>query len=188
MNRSLEQTKIAKRYVYSLFDAIEAKKDQATAAKDIADLGAMIAASTELQNFISTPIASLDDQKAGMMNLAKKAKFSVAVTNLLSVLADNRRLNVLPAIVSEAEKYQATQSGTVPVAVATARKLSATDQKKIGADIKAVLGKDVVMQAYVDESLIGGMVVQVESTLIDGSVKTKLEKLERQMTRGNAAA
>jgi F-type H+-transporting ATPase subunit delta len=96
-------------------------------------------------------------------------------------MAKNRRLSVLPTIVRETESYLAKQSGTVPVAVATARKLNAADQKKIGADIKAVLGKEILMQAYVDESLIGGMVVQVESTLIDGSIKSKLDKLERDL-------
>jgi len=105
---------------------------------------------------------------------------------LLTLLVKNRRLNVLPAIVFETQEYLAKLSGTVPVSVATARALSATDQKKIQTQIKAVLGKDVIMQSYVDESLIGGLVIQVESTLIDGSIKTKLDKLERQLV-GKAA-
>ena len=142
----------------------------------------MIADSADLQNFINTPLLSVEQQKAGVEALAKKAKFATPVSNLLTVMAENRRLSILPAIVRETESYLAKQSGTVPVAVATARKLSAADQKKIGADIKAVLGKEILMQAYVDESLIGGMVVQVESTLIDGSIKSKLDKLERDLT------
>lgn len=182
MNRSLEQTKIAKRYVNSLFEALTTKKDSTAVAKDIADLGAMVSTSTDLQNFINTPLLSVEQQKAGVEALAKKAKFATPVYNLLIVMAENRRLSILPAIVRETESYLAKQSGTVPVAVATARKLSAADQKKIGADIKAVLGKEILMQAYVDESLIGGMVVQVESTLIDGSIKSKLDKLERDLT------
>lgn len=182
MNRSLEQTKIAKRYVNSLFGTLTTKKDSTVVAKDIADLGAMIASSSELQHFINTPLLSVEQQKAGVEALAKKAKLSSAVSNLLMVMAENRRLSILPAIVRETEAYLVKQSGTVPIAVATARQLSSADQKKIGADIKAVLGKEILMQAYVDESLIGGMVVQVESTLIDGSIKSKLDKLERDLT------
>lgn len=142
----------------------------------------MIEESADLQNFIDTPLLSVEQQKAGVEALAKKAKFATPVSNLLIVMAENRRLSILPAVVRETENHLAKQSGTVPVAVATARKLSAADQKKIGADIKAVLGKEILMQAYVDESLIGGMVAQVESTLIDGSIKSKLDKLERDLT------
>ena len=166
----------------SLFASVTAKKDVTEVAKDIYDLGNMIAGSAEFQNFIKTPLLSKNQQKAGLEKLAKKAKFSTFVSNLLMILAENRRLNILPAIVHETENYMAKQSGTVPVKIATARKLSAADQKKLATDIKNAVGSDVVMQTYVDESLIGGVVIQIESTLIDGSIKTKLDKLERELT------
>lgn len=187
MSQSLAARKIAKRYVKSMFDGVSTKTESASIAKDMADLGAMIRQSSELFDFIKSPLYSKDTQNATVSALAKKAKFSKMVANLLSVLVENRRLHILPAVVLETEAYLAKQSGVVPVAVATARKLSATDQKNIQTQIKAVLGKDIIMQSYVDESLIGGLVIQVESTLIDGSIKTKLEKLERKLTGANAA-
>ena len=187
MSHSLEQIKIAKRYVNSLFSGLATKKESEQAAKDIADLGKMIDSSSDLQRFIKTPLLSEAQQKAGVEKLAIKAKFSASVVNLLLVLASNRRLNVLPAIVTQTEQYLIKESGIVPVSVATARELSAADQKKIKTEIKAVLGQDILMQTYVDESLIGGLVVQVESTLIDGSLKTKLDKLERELTGSKAA-
>lgn len=181
MSRSLTARKVAKRYVQSLFAALDKKSDIEIAAKDIKDLGNMIAASAELQTFISSPLIQQQAQAQGIDALAAKAKFSKPVISLLQTLVKNRRLNILPALVIEAENHLAKQSGIVPVMISTARPMSAADQKKIQADLKAVLGKDVIMQAYVDESLIGGLVVQVESTLIDGSVKTKLDRLERKL-------
>ena len=187
MSNSLEQIKVAKRYVNSLFESVTKKTESTAIAKDMADLGAMVQASEELQNFIKTPLLSVEQQQAGIEKLAKKAKFSKITTNFLMLLASKRRLAILPMIVAQIDAYLAEQSGTVPVMIATARKLTAADQKKIGADIKAVIGKDVAMQTYVDESLIGGMVLQVESTLIDGSIKTKLDKLERELCGQKAA-
>jgi F-type H+-transporting ATPase subunit delta len=185
--QTLETVKIAKRYVKALFSSFTTKTDSNNVTNDMADLGAMIAASPELQKFIETPLLSVDQHVNGIQKLAKKAKFSDIMTNFLTLLAVNRRLHVLPAIVQETENYLAKQSGTVPVLIATARKLSAADQKKITADIKAAIGQEIAVQAYVDESLIGGMVVQVESTLIDGSLKTKLDKLERELAGSQAA-
>ncbi len=182
MAQTLERTKIAKRYVVSLFSALKTKAEAKAVAKDMADLSAMIAAADDLQNFIKTPLLSISDHKSGIEKLAKKAKFSTPVTNLLIIMAENRRLNLLPVVCHEVENYLAKDSGTVPVMIATARKLSAADQKKLTTDIQKAIGQDISMQAYVDETLIGGVVVQVESTLIDGSIKTKLDKLERELT------
>lgn len=187
MSRSLTTSKIAKRYVQSLFSALEKKSDVEIAAKDMRDLGKMIEGSSDLRTFISSPLLQQDAQSEGVKALAKKAKLSKAVTNLLEVMVRNRRLNVLPAVVFETENYLAKQSGVVPVMVSTARPLAATDQKKIQTELKSVLGKDILMQTYVDESLIGGLVVQVESTLIDGSIKTKLDRLERKLVGSMAA-
>ena len=182
MAQTLEQTKIAKRYVTALFAALTKKTEITAVAKDMADLTAMVNASGDLQAFIKSPLLSVEQQRSGVEKLAKKAKLSKAVTNLLTIMAGNRRLHLLPAVAHEVENYLAKESGTVPVMIATARKLSAADQKKIGADIKKAVGADVSMQTYVDETLIGGVVIQIESTLIDGSIKTKLDKLERELT------
>lgn len=186
MSQSLQSRKIAKRYVNSLFSGVTKKAEIDSIAKDMSDLGAMIHGSSELAAFLKSPLHSSETQMNVVQALAKKAKLSKSVTALLGVLVQNKRLNVLQAIVFETQEHLAKLSGTVPVSVATARKLTATDEKKIQTQVKAVLGKDVIMQSYVDESLIGGLVIQVESTLIDGSIKTKLDKLERQLV-GNVA-
>lgn len=187
MSRSLTAKKVARRYVQSLFSGLSKKSDIESAATDINDLGNMIAGSSDLRFFIASPLLQKESQKKGLAALAKKAKFSRPVANLLQVLAENRRLNVLPAIVAETQAFLARQSGVVPVAVSTARPMTQADQKKIQTELKAVLGRDVIMQAFVDESLIGGLVVQVESTLIDGSIKTKLDRLERKLVGSMSA-
>lgn len=187
MSQSLTSKKIAKRYVTSLFTGFTKDKESADAAKNIAEIGAMLTSSEDLRAFIASPLHTKDTQAAVMQDLAEKAKFTKPVADFLQVLVHNRRLNILPAIVTEAEAYLEKMAGTVSVNIATARKLAAADQKKIQTEIKAALGKDVVMQTFVDESLIGGLVVQVGSTLIDGSIKTKLDRLERQLVGKNAA-
>jgi F-type H+-transporting ATPase subunit delta len=188
VSQKLQQTKIAKRYVNSLFSGLTNNKESDKAAKDIADLGAMIAGSKDLQLFIESPLLSKSDQISGIQKLAEKAKFTTPVTNMLIVMAENRRLHILPTLVHETQNYMAEQSGIIPVSISTARELSAAESKKIQTQIKAVIGRDVLVQTFVDESLIGGLVVQVESTLIDGSLKTKLDNLERELTSGNKAA
>lgn len=187
MARSLEQSKIAKRYVESLFADVKPGKPTTQIAKDLQDLGGMLDASKDLQDFIKSPLLSAGQQKAGLAKLSEKAKLSKSVSNFLLLLAENRRLHILPSMVWEADQYLAKQSGIVPVKIASARKLPPTEQKKIQGEIKTALGQDVSLQSYVDESLIGGLIIQVESTLIDGSLKTKLDRLERDLTGAKVA-
>lgn len=187
MGRTLEQSKIAKRYVYSLFSELKTTKESNQVAKDLHDIGQMLNLSEDLQLFIKSPLLSEAQHIKGIEKLAGKAKFSLAVSNLLRLLAENRRLPILPHIVWEADKYMTKRSGVVPVMIASARKLPPTEQNKIKSEIKKSLKQDVTIQCYVDETLIGGLIIQVESTLIDGSLKTKLDKLERDLTSARAA-
>jgi F-type H+-transporting ATPase subunit delta len=177
------QIKIAKSYVSALFSAVTTKKDSDAIIKDIQDIDAMISGATDLQNFIQSPLLSVVDHKAGLEKLTKKAKLSDAVTNMMMVMADNRRLSLLPVVASEVRNFINQQSGTIPVTITTAHKLTAADLKKIANDLKGALGQDVTTEAFIDETLIGGVVIQAGSTLIDGSVKAKLNQLERELTR-----
>lgn len=181
MGLSLDSKKIAKRYVQSLFNGVTTKKDIDVIAKDINDLRGMIENSAELQSFLKTPLLSRDVQERTISALAAKAKLSSRVSNLLSLLATKGRLGILVSVIEQTYFHLDKMSDTVPVSVATARALSAADQKKVQAEIKKALGRDIIMQSYIDESLVGGIVIQVESILIDGSVKTKLDRLEREM-------
>jgi len=181
VSRSLTAKKIARRYVQSLFAALDKKSDVEVAARDIRDIGNMIANSSEFRIFISSPLIGQDVQFRVIKTLAERAKLSKSVIGLLQILVKNRRLNILPSVVLETENYLAEQSGVVSVMVSTARPMDGADQKRIQTELKAVLGKDIIMQSFVDESLIGGLVVQMGSTLIDGSIKTKLDRLERKL-------
>jgi len=175
------QIKIAKSYVNALFDVVTTKKDMDAVAADMLDLSNMISNSSELKTFLKSPLLSIDDHKAGLEKLIKKAKLSQPVSNMLMVMADNRRLPLLSMVTQEVQNHMNRQSGVIPVVVTTASKLTAADQKKIASDLKVILGGDVVMQAYIDETIIGGVVIKAGSTLIDGSVRSKLDRLEREL-------
>ena len=75
----------------------------------------------------------------------------------------------------------ATEKGEVTAEVTSAAALSADQAKKLAATLKARVGKDVKLKVAVDESLIGGLVVKLGSTMIDTSVKSKLAALQNAM-------
>ena len=104
-----------------------------------------------------------------------------AVTNeigrFLQVLAENRRLQLLPQIYQQFEVLKANREKTVEVNVVSATEISTEQQNKLASALSAKLERDVNMQVSVDDSLIGGAVVRAGDTVIDGSIRGRLAKL-----------
>ena len=99
----------------------------------------------------------------------------------LGVLAQNRRLAVLPEIVRAFASIAAAARGEVKAEVTSAHPLSATQLKALAAKLKAREGKDVTLSATVDPAILGGLVVRIGSTQIDSSIRTRLNSLANAM-------
>lgn len=172
---------IAARYATALFEL--AKEDKALKAleADADALGAALAASPELGAMIASPVISRDEQAGAIAAIAQKMKLSALTANTLALMAANRRLFVLPQLVTDLHARIAAEKGEVTAEVTSAAALSADQAKKLAATLKARVGKDVKLKTAVDETLIGGLVVKLGSTMIDTSVRSKLAALQNAM-------
>ena len=95
----------------------------------------------------------------------------------MRVLAENRRLQLLPQIYQQFEVLKANREKTVEVNVVSATEISTEQQNKLASALSAKLEREVNMQVSVDDSLIGGAVVRAGDTVIDGSIRGRLAKL-----------
>ncbi|MCB9990916.1 MAG: F0F1 ATP synthase subunit delta [Rhodospirillales bacterium] len=153
--------------------------------KDLAELGAMIAASPDLQSLISNPLMNRDQQKDGILTVAEKAKFQQLTGNFLGVVADNRRLPILPQIIGAFEAELRKRRGEVEARVETAYALTKAQTEALQKELSKAMGTNVALTVDVNQDLLGGMVVTVGSQMIDDSVRNKLEKLRRTMSSGS---
>lgn len=172
---------IAARYASALFEL--AKEDNALTAleSDTAALSEALASSADLRGVISSPMVSREDQGNALGAVAAKMGLSGLMANTLALMADKRRLFVLPQLLTALADLIATEKGEVTAEVTAARALSAAQSKKLAETLKARVGKTVKLKTTVDESLIGGLVVKLGSTMIDTSVKAKLAALQNAM-------
>jgi F-type H+-transporting ATPase subunit delta len=108
-------------------------------------------------------------------------KLSSLLANTLQLMASKRRLFVLPQFLSNIEERIAIENGEVTAEVTSAAVMSAAQAAKLAATLKASVGKEVKLKTAVDESLIGGLVVKLGSTMIDTSIKAKLAALQNAM-------
>ena len=172
---------IAQRYALALFELCKEAKGLAALESDVDLLGEALATSPELSKMIASPVISRDDQGKAMAAVAGALGLGKLTTNTLALMSEKRRLFVLPQLVADLRARIADEKGEVTADVTSAVKLSAAQAKKLAEVLKAKVGKDVKLNATVDESLIGGLIVKLGSTMIDTSVKAKLASLQNAM-------
>lgn len=172
---------IAGRYAQALFELAKEEKALKALEADADALEAALAASPELGAMIASPVISRGEQTAAMAAVAAKMGVSTLMANTLALMAGNRRLFVLPQLVANLKARIADEKGEVTADVTSATKLSAAQAKKLADTLKAKVGKTVKLNTTVDESLIGGLIVKLGSTMIDTSVKAKLAALQNAM-------
>ncbi|MCI2400613.1 F0F1 ATP synthase subunit delta [Aliiroseovarius subalbicans] len=174
-------TGIAQRYASAIFElAKEGKKLKAVEA-DVDALDAALAESSDFAALISSPVVTREEQGAAVAAIAKKMKLSPMVTNALALMAQKRRLFVLPQLTAALRDAIAEDKGEVTADVTAAKAMTKAQQDKLAKALKASIGKDVKIKLAVDESLIGGLVVKVGSKMIDSSIRSKLDSLQNSM-------
>ncbi len=174
-------TSIAARYATAVYDIA---KDGGTVKALEADIDALQAAMNDSEDFrtlIHSPIYTREEQAGAITAIASKMNLTDTVANTLALMAQKRRLFVVPQLLSTLRDIIAAEKGEVTAEVVSAKALTKAQSEKLAKTLKASTGKDVTLNATVDESLIGGLVVKVGSRMIDTSIRAKLNSLQNAM-------
>ncbi|ETX27587.1 F0F1 ATP synthase subunit delta [Roseivivax isoporae LMG 25204] len=172
---------IAERYASAVFEIARDEDAIGKLETDIDDLAAALSESADLRDLIQSPIYARSAQKQAIMAVAEKMGLSPVMRNTLGLMADKRRLFVLPAFVTQLRALLADHKGEVTADVASAIELSDDQRDRLARTLKDKVGREVKLNTTVDESLIGGLVVKVGSKMIDTSIRSKLAALQNAM-------
>lgn len=176
---------VALRYASAFLDMAAEQGVVQQAENDMNELGAMLAGSADLQAAIGNPLLGRDQQKAAMQALAKQAKFQDLTVRFLGVLAQNRRIAALPGVLKAFAAELRRRRGEVQAQVQTAYALTPAQTQELQAQLSKAMGVNVTLDVTVNKDLLGGMTVTVGSRMIDDSVRSKLDRLQRAMTSGS---
>ncbi len=172
---------IAARYATAVFELAKESKTIESLDGDVAVLSAALSESDDLNALISSPVVSREQSAAAIAGLAKKAKLSDVISNTLALMAQKRRLFVLPQLVLALEAMLADERGEVTAEVVSAKALTKTQETKLTKSLSEQFGKTVTLNATVDEAIIGGLIIKVGSKMIDTSIASKLNSLQNAM-------
>lgn len=141
----------------------------------------LLSTSTDLRHVLFSPAVPKSKKRAVLAKFAGELELSPKVRNFLYVIIDHGRLEQLSLIREAFELAMDQALGFVKADVTSAQTLTGSQQRALEAGLVKLTGKQVRMQYATDESLIGGVVARIGSTVYDGSVRGQLESLERRL-------
>ena len=134
---------IAKRYATALFDLADESDDILTLERNVITLRQSIDDSNDLKSLISSPIYSRDQQKSAINVIATKLGLSDIMTNTLSLMAEKRRLFVVPTFLLVLKELIETSKNEMTAEVVSAKSLSKGQVEKLAKSLKTNFGKDI---------------------------------------------
>jgi F-type H+-transporting ATPase subunit delta len=175
------QASLSGRYAVALFDLARDANMLDTVAGSLAALKAAIAESADFKGLINSPVLSRDVSGKTIAAVASAMGIDALTTKFLGVLAQNRRLAQLPAVIRAYETLLSNHKGEARAEVTSARPLTKTQIGALAKSLKARVGRDVAVDAKVDPAILGGLVVKIGSQMIDSSIRTRLNSLAHAM-------
>ncbi len=153
-------------------------------AKDVGEefsgLAEILEANPVFGQYLDDPAISHAERQAAIEKIFR-TRISNLFVNFLGVLNRNGRMRMLPEIgASYAELYD-QQLGNIEVDVTSVQKLSEQDIETVRQRVGAALGKNAIVHQFVDESILGGLVLRVQDRLIDASVRNQLKVMQEKL-------
>lgn len=172
---------IAQVYARSLFQVAREQAKLDVVREQLGQVADALGENRELRLFFFSPYFSTEEKREGLRRTIEGA--DPVTMNLLDVLVENHRLPLIPRVRREYERMWREENQLLPVTVTSAVELDDAVVARIGEEIGRQTGRKVELTRTVDPSIVGGFVVRVGNSILDSSLKNRLENLRKQIVR-----
>jgi len=174
-----EASTFARPYAQALFNLAHAD-NTLKAWSDKLSLLKEVTANESMIEIIDNPGVASEDVVKLIADICKDGLDEQGI-NFLKVTAENGRLEFIPQIADSFEIMRAEEEGSIEAEVISAYAVNATQKKSIAAALEKKLGREVTIKTRTDKLLLGGVIIRAGDIVIDGSVKTQLEKITHSL-------
>ena len=173
------------RYAGAFLDVVtSAKLDTAAIEGQLSDFLGTWQGSPELREFFVNPSIPALQKVRILDKLNEKLKLQKELRNLLAILIDNDRIGSVTEVVQAYRKLLQEQLGIRQAEIVTARELSPAERTSLLAEIGKLAGSRIDASFKLDQTILGGTVVRIGSTVYDGSVRGRLDRLKEALASG----
>ena len=171
------------RYAHAFAEVVTAAKLDSTAIDaQLTDFLATFDGSVELRVFFENPAIGTSDKVAILDKLNTKLKMQKELRNLIAVLISNGRIAHVSEVARAYRRILQEQLGIYPAEILTARELDKDERDALAAEVGKLAGGKIDATFKQDKSILGGTVVRIGSTVYDGSVRGRLERLKEVLS------
>jgi F-type H+-transporting ATPase subunit delta len=173
---------VAPRYARAFAEVAEAARLDATAAQQqMRDFAQTLAESDELREVLENPSIEMAGKLKVLDAIAARVGMFLQVRNFIAVILEHHRLVDLDEILTEYKEVVDEHEGATEVRITSARPLNAEDRVQLETQVAKLAGARVRARYAEDGSLLGGVVVEIGSTVYDGSVRAQLQQLKQRL-------
>ncbi|MDH7482247.1 MAG: F0F1 ATP synthase subunit delta [Armatimonadota bacterium] len=176
----MKLTVLAKRYAAALFEAAKASDSIDLVESDLGLVTYSLESVSQLTEVLEQPLIPIERKKEIVRDIFS-GRVQELTLNFLGLVIEKRRERILTEVEKEYVKLANDYRGIVLVQVTSALPLTLDEKSALRAKLEAFTGKQVELELHEDPTLIGGLVLRIGDTVIDGSVKGYLESLRNQM-------
>lgn len=172
---------VARRYASALADVIVAQAEEPDVREELAAWEKMISANARLLEAFSNPTVAYE-QKAKVLNeLISRTKVRPTTANFLRILLKNQRIAALSQVNAKLAQILDERSGVISAQVTSARPVADATKQALEKKLGEITSKRIRLSFQTDESLLGGIVTRIGSTIYDGSVRNQLRRLGEEL-------
>jgi F-type H+-transporting ATPase subunit delta len=172
---------VARRYATALADVVTARGEAQEVKEELAAWSEMMQSNEQLLEVFRNPTIPYEQKRKVLNTLIARARVRPTTANFLQVLLQNQRLADLGEINKRFAHVLDERSGVVSAQVTTARAVPQSSQEALRLKLAALTGKSVRLSFTTDETLIGGIVARIGSTIYDGSVRNQLQQVKERL-------
>ncbi len=169
------------RYARALFEVSIENSEIDKIENNLNDFINLYNSSSEFRNFIKNPTQNTENQFNVINIISEKLSFSKNLKNFLSLLIEKKRIFFVYKIVQNFLRLCSKKRGEVNASLVSSKNLSQDELNDISINFSKSMGSTIKFDYSVDESLIGGLKIQLGSFMIDTSIKNQLKKYEQLM-------
>ena len=174
---------LSRRYTRALFQLAREAGEEEKIGSEIEQFRAAHEQS-DLHKVLTNPALPLGARKNILRQVIESQKLSLLTVKFLSLLLERDRLGYLPGIVSSYRRLLNEAQGRVEARVVSADGLNGALLDQLRERLRGISAKEVVLQQETDPGLIGGLFIELEGKIYDGTIRTQLEKMKQRIAQG----
>lgn len=177
----MQESTLARRYAAALVALASEQGVLEETGREVDDFAQLVATTPTLRALLESPASDRAQQKITLESVLAKTAFSTLACNFLRLLAQKRRMHLMAEIAQAYGVELDQRAGKLTAKVRAAIALTQEHVSRLEMSLSQVTGKTVSLEMVVEPELLGGMVVQIGSTMMDFSVRNRLNRLKSFM-------